>query len=93
MFATQPGAGRHWHGEMQSDKGDKMPDTGTVMAISEDRQWLAVLNKEPYQRQDACYYAIYEWSDFLSSYQWRDLVANTGQRAEEALRAFLAGRE
>jgi hypothetical protein len=69
-----------------------MPDSGTVMAISDDRQWRTVLNKEPYQRHDVCYYAVYEWSDFLSSYQWRNPVENTGQRAEEALQAFLDGR-
>jgi hypothetical protein len=70
-----------------------MRDNSTAMAISDDRQWLTVLNKEPYQHHDICYYAVYEWSDFLSSYQWRNLVENTGQRAEDALQAFLENRE
>lgn len=70
-----------------------MPEHRMVMAMSHDRQWMTVLNKEPFCHRDACYYAVYEWSDFLTSYQWRDLVENTGQTAEEVLHAFLDSRE
>lgn len=70
-----------------------MPERRTDMAISDDRQWLIVLDKERYHRHDVHYYAVYEWSDYLMSYQWRNLVTNTGQRVEEALQEFLDGRE
>lgn len=66
--------------------------TRAVVAISDDRQWYTILDKKPNRTDGKMYFTIYGWSDFMNSYQWRDIVEDTGQDAWDVLAAFLAGR-
>lgn len=62
-----------------------------LVALSRDRQWYTVLDKEAH-RSGKRYFTLFEWSDFMGAYQWRDLIEDTGQDAHEVLAVWLEGR-
>lgn len=77
-----------------------------VVAISEDRQWLVVLNPEPFgwgEDQQSLWWSTYHWDSesMLWAYEYppgdRRVtsrgIRDTGQDAHEVLREFLEGRE
>jgi hypothetical protein len=66
----------------------EVPQPRAFVAMSPDRQWYTVLDKEAHASGKR-YFTIFAWSDFMGAYQWRDLIEDTGQGAEAALSEFL----
>jgi hypothetical protein len=73
-----------------------------LVAVSSDRQWLVVLDKDPYTGKYGThrYFSVYGWDaddvqDVFASSGAEDaaMLRDTGQDAEDVLRAFLASRE
>lgn len=72
------------------------PDTRAVVAISEDRRWLVVLDLEPYSwlGDNQTYWSIYRWDSNSSQYEFETSEdVDTGQDAKDVLAEWLAERE
>lgn len=70
------------------------PQPRAIVALSEDRQWLCVLDKESrWALTDDILWSIYGWDTNESLYLFVKNTQDTGQDAHEVLRAWLEGRE
>lgn len=72
------------------------PQPRHLVALSDDRQWLVVLDPEPYtwMGDNQTYWGIYRWDSNEGQYLF-DAAAetDTGQDANEVLASWLAGQE
>lgn len=69
------------------------PQPRAIVALSEDRQWLVVLDAEDGETHDGPqrFWTIFEL-DVENGYLYEDNVVDTGQDAQAVLDAWLAGR-
>jgi len=72
----------------RAEGGSVMPDRA-VVAISEDRQWLVVLDRETLEHPWSIYQREVPYARASPFELWK-VVEDTGQSADEVLREFLA---
>lgn len=64
----------------------------TLVAISEDRQWLVVLEPELEDKRATSVFSIWQW-DVRDGHILKRAVMDTGQSAEDVLREWAEGQK
>lgn len=68
------------------------PQPRALVALSEDRQWLVVLDPEP-EDWDEMHFNLFHFSRRWWTWEHELLINDTGQDAHEVLEKFLEGRD
>lgn len=68
------------------------PQPRAIVAISEDRQWLVVLDPEP-EDWDEMHFNLFHFSRRWWTWEHELLINDTGQSAHEVLREWMEGRD
>lgn len=71
--------------------GEQPQPPRALVALSDDRQWLVVLEPDIYRGVPA--FSLLQWSEEGCTWEEMAVITDTGQSADEVLADWLAGRE